>query len=125
MDIATGITLLISCIGLFGLTLFTTARRTREIGICKVMGARVTDILSLLSKDIVVLVLVALVIAGLCLSREHRGGGIPAGRSGLAAGDGVDGRGAIVKSGSGQPDQVIAYRMNFVRAVLASGSKFQ
>jgi putative ABC transport system permease protein len=63
MDIATGITLLISCIGLFGLTLFATARRTREIGIRKVMGARVTDILTLLGKDFVVLVLIALVIA--------------------------------------------------------------
>jgi len=63
MDIATGITLLISCIGLFGLTLFTTAGRTREIGIRKVMGARVTDILTLLGKDFVVLMLIALVIA--------------------------------------------------------------
>ena len=63
MDIATGITLLISCIGLFGLTLFTTGRRTREIGIRKVMGARVTDILTLLGKDFVVLMLIALVIA--------------------------------------------------------------
>jgi succinate dehydrogenase hydrophobic anchor subunit len=63
MDIATGITLLISCIGLFGLTLFTTAGRTREIGIRKVLGARVTDILTLLGKDFVVLVLIALVIA--------------------------------------------------------------
>ena len=63
MDIATGITLLISCIGLFGLTLFTTERRTREIGIRKVMGARVTDILTLLGRDFVVLVLIAVVIA--------------------------------------------------------------
>ncbi|MDO6433447.1 ABC transporter permease [Flavitalea sp. BT771] len=63
MDIATGITLLISCIGLFGLTLFTTERRTREIGIRKVMGARVTDILTLLGKDLVLLMLIALVIA--------------------------------------------------------------
>ncbi len=63
MDIATGITLLISCIGLFGLTLFTAARRTREIGIRKVMGAGVMDILTLLGKDFVLLMLVALVIA--------------------------------------------------------------
>ncbi len=63
MDIATGVTLLISCIGLFGLTLFTTARRTREIGIRKVLGARVTDILTLLGKEFVVLILVSLVIA--------------------------------------------------------------
>jgi len=63
LNIATGITLLISCIGLFGLTLFTTGRRTREIGIRKVMGADVKDILILLGKDFVRLVLIALVIA--------------------------------------------------------------
>jgi putative ABC transport system permease protein len=63
MNIATGITIFISLIGLFGLTLFTTERRTREIGIRKVMGARVTDILTLLEKDFVRLVLIALVIA--------------------------------------------------------------
>jgi succinate dehydrogenase hydrophobic anchor subunit len=63
MDIATGVTLLISCIGLFGLTLFTTARRTREIGIRKVLGAGVTDILTLLGKEFVVLILVALLLA--------------------------------------------------------------
>jgi putative ABC transport system permease protein len=63
LDIATGITLFISCIGLFGLTLFTTAQRTKEIGIRKVMGADVKDILVLLGKDFVRLVLIALVIA--------------------------------------------------------------
>jgi hypothetical protein len=63
LDIATGITLLISCIGLFGLTLFMTRRRTREIGIRKVMGADVKDIVILLGKDFVRLVLLALVIA--------------------------------------------------------------
>lgn len=63
LNIATGITLFISCIGLFGLTLFTTARRTREIGIRKVMGANVKDILILLGRDFVRLVLIALVIA--------------------------------------------------------------
>lgn len=63
LDVATGITLFISCIGLFGLTLFTTERRTREIGIRKVMGAGVKDILLLLGRDFVRLVLVALVIA--------------------------------------------------------------
>ena len=63
LDIATAITLLISCIGLFGLTLFTTRRRTREIGIRKVMGAGVKDIVLLLGKDFVRLVLIALAIA--------------------------------------------------------------
>jgi len=63
MNIATAITVFISCIGLFGLTLFTTQRRTREIGIRKVLGARVTDILTLLGVDFAVLMLIALVIA--------------------------------------------------------------
>jgi putative ABC transport system permease protein len=63
LNIATGITLFISCIGLFGLTLFTTRRRTREIGIRKVMGADLKDILILLGKDFVRLVLIALAIA--------------------------------------------------------------
>jgi ABC-type antimicrobial peptide transport system permease subunit len=63
MNIATAITVFVSCIGLFGLTLFTTQRRTREIGIRKVLGARVTDILTLLGMEFVVLILIALVIA--------------------------------------------------------------
>ena len=63
MNITTVITVFISCIGLFGLTLFTTARRTREIGIRKVLGARVGDILVMLGKDFVVLVGIALVVA--------------------------------------------------------------
>jgi ABC-type antimicrobial peptide transport system permease subunit len=63
MNIATVVTLFISCIGLLGLTLFTTERRTREIGIRKVLGARVSDILLLLGKEFVVLVGIALVVA--------------------------------------------------------------
>jgi len=63
MNIATVVTLFISCIGLFGLTLFTTERRTREIGIRKVLGARVSDILVMLGKDFVVLVGIALAVA--------------------------------------------------------------
>jgi putative ABC transport system permease protein len=63
MNIATVVTLFISCIGLFGLTLFTTERRTREIGIRKVLGARVGDILVMLGKDFVILVGIALVVA--------------------------------------------------------------
>lgn len=63
MNIATMVTMFISCIGLFGLTLFTTQRRTREIGIRKVLGARVGDILVMLGKDFVALVGIALVVA--------------------------------------------------------------
>jgi len=60
---ATFIIIFISCIGLFGLTIFTTRRRTAEIGIRKVLGASVTNITLMLSKDLIVLVLAALVVA--------------------------------------------------------------
>jgi ABC-type antimicrobial peptide transport system permease subunit len=63
MNITTGITIFISCIGLFGLTMFTTARRTREIGIRKVLGASVPDIVALLGKDFFILIVIALFIA--------------------------------------------------------------
>jgi putative ABC transport system permease protein len=63
MKIATGITLFISCIGLFGLTMFTAERRTKEIGIRKVLGATVRDIVLLLGRDFVWLVGLAFVIA--------------------------------------------------------------
>lgn len=63
MKIATGITLFISCIGLFGLTMFTAERRTREIGIRKVLGAGVADIAILLVRDFVLLVVLSLFIA--------------------------------------------------------------
>jgi ABC-type antimicrobial peptide transport system permease subunit len=60
---ATLITLFISCIGLFGMIMFTAQKRTKEIGIRKVIGASVPDIVALLTKDFVVLVLTATVIA--------------------------------------------------------------
>jgi putative ABC transport system permease protein len=63
MNIATAITVFISCIGLFGLTLFTTQRRTREIGIRKVLGAGVSDILVMLGREFLILVGIALLIA--------------------------------------------------------------
>ena len=56
------ITIFISCMGLFGLALFTAEQRTREIGIRKVLGATVNSIVTLLSKDFVLLVVIALVI---------------------------------------------------------------
>jgi len=49
--------------GLFGLSLFTAERRTKEIGIRKVLGASVSNIVALLSRDFVVLVVIAFVIA--------------------------------------------------------------
>jgi len=53
----------IACLGLFGLAAFTAEARTKEIGIRKVLGATVTGITRLLSKDFLKLVLIAFVIA--------------------------------------------------------------
>jgi len=53
----------LSCMGLLGLITYTTERRTKEIGVRKVLGASVTDITVMLCKDFVLLVLIAIVIA--------------------------------------------------------------
>jgi putative ABC transport system permease protein len=53
----------VACLGLFGLAAYTAEVRTKEIGIRKVMGASVTSIVRLLSKDFVVLVALAFVVA--------------------------------------------------------------
>ena len=53
----------IACLGLFGLATFTVESRTKEIGIRKVLGASVVSITALLSKDFLLLVLIAIVIA--------------------------------------------------------------
>ncbi len=58
-----GLAIFIACLGLFGLAAFTTEQRTKEIGIRKVLGASVSNIVSLLSKDFLKLVLIANVIA--------------------------------------------------------------
>jgi len=55
--------IIISCLGLFGLAAYTAERRTREIGIRKVLGASVSGIAGLLSKDFLRLVLIAGIIA--------------------------------------------------------------
>lgn len=60
---ATGLAIFISCLGLFGLASYTATQRTKEIGIRKVLGATAQSIAVLLSKDFVVLVLVALLLA--------------------------------------------------------------
>jgi putative ABC transport system permease protein len=58
-----GLAVLVACLGLFGLTVFMAERRTKEIGIRKVLGASVAGITRLLAKDFLLLVLVAIVIA--------------------------------------------------------------
>lgn len=60
---ATGIAIFISGLGLLGLAIYATRQRTKEIGIRKVLGASVVSIVTLLSRDVVKLVLIALVIA--------------------------------------------------------------
>ncbi len=57
------ITLFISCLGLFGLAAYSAERRKKEIGIRKVLGADITQVASLLSKEFVLLVLIAIAIA--------------------------------------------------------------
>ncbi|MBC8385161.1 MAG: hypothetical protein H8E57_06550 [Candidatus Cloacimonetes bacterium] len=59
----TFITIFIACLGLFGLAAFTAERRTKEIGVRKVLGSSVIRIAALLSKDFAILVLVSNVIA--------------------------------------------------------------
>lgn len=60
---ASGLSILISCLGLLGLIIYITNQRTKEIGIRKVIGANVSQIISLLSKDFLKLVIIAFIIA--------------------------------------------------------------
>lgn len=53
----------LSCLGLFGLAAFTAEKRKKEIGVRKVMGASLVSILTLVSKDFIALILVAILIA--------------------------------------------------------------
>jgi len=55
--------IVIACMGLFGLAAFSAERRTKEIGVRKVLGATVTNIISLLSRDFLKLVLIGFIIA--------------------------------------------------------------
>jgi putative ABC transport system permease protein len=57
------LTIFISCIGLFGLSVLSAERRIKEIGIRKVLGASVNSVVTILSKDFVKLVILALIIA--------------------------------------------------------------
>ncbi len=57
------LTILISCVGLFGLSVLSAEKRTKEIGIRKVLGASVNTIVSILSRDFLTLVVISLVIS--------------------------------------------------------------
>jgi len=58
-----GLTIFISCLGLFGLATYMAENRVKEIGVRKVLGASVTGIVSLLSRDFLTLVVIAFFIA--------------------------------------------------------------
>jgi putative ABC transport system permease protein len=58
-----GFAIFIACLGLLGLALFTTAQRTKEIGVRKVLGASAASIVLLLSKDFIRLIIVSFLIA--------------------------------------------------------------
>ena len=55
--------IVISCLGLLGLAAFTAEQRTKEIGIRKVLGANVSSVIALLSKDFVKLIIIAIILA--------------------------------------------------------------
>jgi ABC-type antimicrobial peptide transport system permease subunit len=59
---ATGLSIFISCLGLLGLAMYTTNLRTKEIGIRKVLGASVTQIVTLLSTELIILIVLAFVL---------------------------------------------------------------
>lgn len=63
VNVASILSIFIACMGLFGLATLTVARRTAEIGIRKVMGANVADIVAMISTDFLKLVLIAALLA--------------------------------------------------------------
>ncbi|WP_375444099.1 ABC transporter permease [uncultured Fibrella sp.] len=63
VNLATLVSVLISCLGLFGLATLTAFQRTKEIGVRKVLGASVASVVALLSREFVMLVGIAIVIA--------------------------------------------------------------
>jgi putative ABC transport system permease protein len=63
LSIFSGLAIIIACLGLFGLASFTAAKRTKEIGVRKVLGSSVRNIVFLLSKELLKPVLLATVIA--------------------------------------------------------------
>ncbi len=62
-SIFSGLAIFVACLGLFGLTIFSTAQRAKEIGVRKVLGASVQKIVVLLSYDFIKLCFISLVVA--------------------------------------------------------------
>jgi putative ABC transport system permease protein len=63
LNIFTAIAILLACLGLFGLSAYAIQQRTKEIGIRKVLGATIPNIITLLSKDFVWLIIISMLIA--------------------------------------------------------------
>jgi len=63
INLATIVSIIISCLGLFGLATLTAFQRNKEIGIRKILGASMTGIIRMLSADFVRLIIIALLIA--------------------------------------------------------------
>jgi len=63
LSVFSGLAILIACLGLFGLASFAAAKRTKEIGVRKVLGSSIQNIVMLLSKDLLKPVLIATLIA--------------------------------------------------------------
>ncbi|HTN08459.1 ABC transporter permease [Agriterribacter sp.] len=63
LNIFAALTILVACMGLFGLATYTAEQRSKEIGIRKVLGASVTQVTGMLSKEFLKLVLIACIIA--------------------------------------------------------------
>lgn len=63
VKIASGLSIFIACMGLFGMVTLSITRRTKEIGVRKVLGANALQLVNLLSKDFLGLVAIAMVIA--------------------------------------------------------------
>ncbi len=62
-SVAAGLAILLACLGLFGLAAFTTVQRTKEIGIRRVLGAKVGSITFLIAKNFLQLIGIAILIA--------------------------------------------------------------
>ena len=63
LNLVSGLAILVACLGLFGLASFTVTQRTKEIGIRKVLGASIPNLIFLLSKDFMTLIIIANIIA--------------------------------------------------------------